>query len=170
MERYLVYLKEYDDGHWRAECPALSVSCDAPDSANALYGCRRMIQETGRELLLAGNRLPKEEHIVIQGTTPIMLEFDMESEYETNASAPVRRTVSLPEWLDKRLRAANIDASRLFQDAAVERLRQMDAERLGVPKIATKADLEDACLPGVLDDYFKYRLKTIMALTEKGEE
>ena len=164
MERYFIWIGQ-KDGHWVAECPAFNVTCDAGDSANALLGCRKMCIDAGREILLKGQALPAEDGFDkifgSAGMTPVMAEFSLEDEYKNSLSAPVRRTVSLPEWLDRKLRAVGADASRLFQDAAVDYLKRLELERRGVPKISDYRDLEDACAPGVLDEYCRRRFESM---------
>lgn len=162
MEKYLTFLKESDRG-WTASCPALNVTCDAPDKTGALLGCRTMCADAGRAILLDHGILPAEDsldHIQPEpGTIPILMEFTLSEDYQAAYSGPVRRTVSLPEWLDRRLRAAGIDASRLFQDAALDCLKRMELEQRGLRKVTDWRDLEDICTHGVLDDYFLTRLR-----------
>ncbi len=94
----------------------------------------------------------------------IVSEFDLTEQYRKEFSQPVRRNISLPEWMDRQLRRRDIDASRLFQAAAEAKLRETES---GMRKITDSRDLPDACAPGVLEDYVEH---AILKLLRKKED
>lgn len=49
----------------------------------------------------------------------LYLYIDVEREFRIRKNTTVRKNISLPEWMDVRLRETGIDASKLFQNAAI---------------------------------------------------
>lgn len=170
MERYVIRTMQFEKG-WTAVCPALSVTVDAATRESAIRGCIRVCEETGREILQKGLPLPAED-FSDEENGGLIVRFSMTEDYKKQYAKPVRRTVSLPEWLDRQLRAADVDPSALFQEAAVAKLRELSFSPYGTRKIENVNDLEDACAPGVLDAYADERirrfLRNAMILNEKG--
>lgn len=173
MERYLFRMEQRDDQGWTVLCPAFDITVDADDPEDAVRACRRLVEAAGRQRLLDGLPLPDGLQGIAEmphGGQWLMCEFSLLDDYKQENARPVRRTVSLPEWLDKMIRCRGLDASRLFQDAAIEKLKEMDLERSGVRKVTDWRELEDACYPGVLDDYLRHSINDMLDSREKEED
>lgn len=158
MRSYRIDVRETEHG-WLAECAAFGAAVDAAELMNAVDGVRLECEDIARRMLMEGRALPADEPLG-PGWSGKALYFRtaVQEEYEAGNQAPVRRNVSMPAWLDRMLRKNNIDASRLFQDAAMAKLAELERARGGFTRIASVSDLEAACLPGVLDEYFDQRL------------
>ncbi len=167
MEPYLFHITRRPDGGRTCTCEAFNIAVDADNAEDALKGCRRLCEEKGRNLLLAGNPLPEgisDLNDLEDDDIRIVSEFDLTEQYRKEFSQPVRRNISLPEWMDRQLRRRDIDASRLFQAAAEAKLRETES---GMRKITDSRDLPDACAPGVLEDYVEH---AILKLLRKKED
>lgn len=75
----------------------------------------------------------------------------------------------MPEWMDRRLRSYGVDASRLFQDAALAKINEADNGPGGPRKVTDWRDLTDICAPGVLDEYLEHTLMGMLKEKKKGE-
>ena len=158
MRSYRIDIAQTEHG-WAAECKAFSTTIDAGRLEDAVEGVRRECEDAAMRLLMEGKPLPADEPLDKNWTgKALYFRTSVQEDYEAGNQAPVRRNISMPAWLDKMLRRNNIDASKLFQEAAVARLSEIERTRGGYTKIASAADLEAACLPGVLDEYFERRL------------
>lgn len=91
--------------------------------------------------------------------------IDMEREFRIRNTASVRKNITLPEWMDISLRELDVDASKLFQEAALKRIL---AEEESKAAIATVADLESSVPKEILDQYVMKRMKCTMK-NIKGE-
>lgn len=164
MERYVFRIRQRDDGGWTASCSAFNIAVDADAAEDAVRALKGLVEDAGRRTLLEGSPLPaghtelEGDFSVPSGERLLICEFAMSEAYAAGKGKPVRRSVSLPEWLDNAIRSRGIDASRLFQDAAIRKIKEMDMERSGVRKVSDWRELEDACAPGVLDGYLEHCL------------
>ncbi len=170
MRTYRIDITKTDHG-WAAQCKAFEATIDAAVLDDAVTAVRAECEDIARRLLMEGRQLPADEPLDPDWPgKALYFQTSIQEDYEASNQAPVRRNVSMPAWLDKMLRRSNVDASRLFQEAAMAKLREMEQERRGIPKISNISDLEDACLPGVLDQYFKARIEKLLAAEGgKGE-
>ena len=206
MRSYRIDLTKTENG-WLADCKAFEIAIDAVELDDAIRAVKSECESEALRRLMAGQGLP--EDTKIDENNPFAVYFNCAAQeiYEAGDDANVRRNISLPSWMDKMLRRANVDASKLFQDAAVAKLKELD----GIPNISTTivqltilnamrekmreqgidpgdpkddmrrfveymyhglntvtkkissvSELEDACLPGVLDDYFGRKLDDIV--------
>lgn len=167
MERYKIILSETDHG-LQASCPAFGITVDAlSDQMDpAVDALCRLMEREAMDRLDRGEFLPADEPIE---TKPGMAVLYVRTDYQDTfirKSETVRRNVSIQSWIDARLRRNNVDASRLFQDAALAKLAELEATGKGLRKISTVQDLEDACVPKVLD---KYVMDRVMKAFEVGQ-
>lgn len=159
MERYKIIISETDHG-LQASCPAFGIAVDAfSDQMDpAVDALCRLMEREAMDRLERGDFLPADEPIE---TKPGMAVLYVRTDYQdtfVRKSETVRRNVSIPSWIDVRLRRNNVDASRLFQDAALAKLTELETTGKGLRKISTISDLKDACVPEVLDKYVMDRV------------
>jgi hypothetical protein len=81
--------------------------------------------------------------------------IDMEREYKIRNTSSVRKNITLPEWMDTTLRELGVDASKLFQDAAIKFI--MESERS--ENITSVEELEKRVPKDILDQYIIKRVK-----------
>ena len=159
MERYEICGTRTDFG-WRLECPAFGIGVDeldgAVDALKALVEREAMVRLDRGDFLPASEALePGSDRVVMYVDTDFQNQFVAKSE-------TVRRNVSVPSWIDVRLRRNNIDASRLFQDAALAKLAELEATGRGLRRISDLSMLQDACTEEVLDEYFRRRMERVL--------
>lgn len=159
MRSYRIDIARTENG-WAAECKAFDTTIDADRLEDAVDGVRRECEDAALKLLMAGKSLPADEPLDENWTgKALYFRTSVQEEYEAANQAPVRRNVSMPAWLDRMLRRNNVDASRLFQEAAVAKLAEIERTKGGYAKISGIPELEAACAPGTLDEYFERRLE-----------
>lgn len=62
------------------------------------------------------------------GIEHLYLYINVEREFRIRKNTTVRKNISLPEWMDVRLRETGTDASKLFQNAAEAYIKQFREE------------------------------------------
>lgn len=159
MERYLFKVSRREDGGWTASCDAFNVTVDADMAEDAVRTCRRLCEEEGQRILLSGELLPKSLDGLEEAMGDefgLICEFSLTEHFKEEFSRPMRRNISMPEWMGRQLRRYGVDSSRLFQDAAAARIREISEGLDGTRKVTDWRDLEDVCAPGVLDSYLSH--------------
>lgn len=111
--RYLAESKDFEIG-----CTATSV-----DKAVALLN-GEIIKEAIR-LIKSGKPIPESSSIEDDGIY-LTVDFDraLRESFKTETS---RRNITLPTWMDYKLRLYGIDASRLFQEAAEKAIEEHES-------------------------------------------
>ena len=66
--------------------------------------------------------LSKSEFVDIGGSFVSMVDLDLDAYRHRMNKKAVRKNVSIPEWLDEAAKKANINVSRVLQDALMEKL------------------------------------------------
>lgn len=87
--------------------------------------------------------------------TQVYLYLDIEREFKIRHADSVRRNISLPEWMDIQLRDLGVDASKLFQTAALEYIQNDMRSKL----ISTVDDLINTVPQRILDEYMLTKLR-----------
>lgn len=163
MERYRISAEQTAYG-WKLESKAFGIVLDAgPDGLDGAVGAMKdLMSKEAAERLERGDFLPAEDALEPGGNgLALYVETDFEASF-VKRSETVRRNISVPAWIDLRLRRNNVDGSRLFQDAALAKLAEMESTGRGLRKIQSVDDLESACAPGVLDGYFGERASRML--------
>lgn len=81
--------------------------------------------------------------------------IDMEREYKIRNTASVRKNITLPEWMDITLRELGVDASKLFQDAAIKYIAEAEKNC----RITNVQELKEQVPKEILDEYILERVK-----------
>lgn len=171
MERYRISAERTGYG-WKLESKAFDIVVDAgPDGLDDAIGAmKKLMAKEAAARLERGEFLPAEDALDPNGNgLAIYVETDFEATF-VKQSETVRRNISVPAWIDLRLRRNNIDGSRLFQDAALAKLAEMEATGRGLKKIQSLDDLHVACAPEVLDEYFGERASRMLEQALAGEQ
>ncbi len=169
MELYKIIAEPTEHG-WEVSSPAFGITVDAADDSvldEAVTALKGLMAVAAERKLAQGDFLPADGKldpgdISDDGCIVMYVETDFTARFLAQTSETVRRNVSMPTWMDLRLRRNNVDASRLFQDAAAAKLAEMEATGTGLRRIGSVRELEDACGQGVLDEYFRKRTERML--------
>lgn len=170
MELYRIEAKPTPYG-WILTSPAFGIAVDAcpKDLDNAVHALRTQIAEEAQKRLGQGDFLPADDALDTpdDGSVIFYMETDFGNRFIAHSSETVRRNISMPAWMDMRLRRNNIDASRLFQEAAAAKLKELEQVGTNTPNITSVQELKDRCPERVLDMYFKSRMEQILDGSKK---
>ena len=138
-----------DEYHYTAYFSPYNITIDADTKTDAIRTIKDCII---KESVKRKNFDIEELQDTTPDTTEIITEIDIEKAFRLTHSNIVRRNISLPEWLDIKLRDLDTDASKLFQDAAKEYIAQHEN------KISSVNDLVKYVSKEVLDSYVLSRI------------
>lgn len=175
MEIYRIEARQAPHG-WVLKSSAFGLTVDAgPDELDvAMQALKRLIDSEAQRILDAGGFLPSDKNLAAEdfedGMRVLYLETDFENRFVAKTSETVRRNISMPAWMDLRLRKNGVDASKLFQDAATKKLEELDQVRGGTGYIADVDELMKKCPEKVLDEYFRERLMQKLGIDAKRED
>ena len=166
MELYRIEAKEVSHG-WMLSCPAFGITVDSgPEEFDkAIQALKVMIADEARQRLFKGEFLPQDTKLDTtcdEKKIIIYMETDFSNRFIAETSETVRRNISMPAWMDLRLRKNGIDASRLFQDAAIKKLNELERTGTGICQITDVNELENICSEEVLNAYFKKRINQMV--------
>ena len=173
MELYRIEAKLAPHG-WVLTSPAFRIVVDAgpEDLDSAVHALRTLMADEAQKRLNRGDFLPVDDTLDTpkDGSVILYMETDFGNRFIAHTSETVRRNISMPAWMDLRLRRHNIDASRLFQEAAMTKLKELEQVNSNTPNITSVQELIDRCPERVLDEYFQSRMKQILTDRTKGAE
>ena len=110
-----------DDGSYTISFPDLpSCMTEGKDLSNALYMAQDLLTQWAAYCEYKGETLPPASRM--EDTVCKPGEFVNLVRAVVRDERAVRRTVSLPKWLDEQVSAAGLSLSRVLQDALKERL------------------------------------------------
>lgn len=123
MYIYKINTRQEEDDFFVAESETFQISCSADnltDAVNSLNG------ELAKEIILLmrkGKPIPKSCEVSLDGG--IYMQVDADRLFrESFKSTMVRRQVSLPAWMDYKLRLYGTDVSKLLQKAARKEIKK----------------------------------------------
>lgn len=64
-------------------------------------------------------------HTAEEGDTCIVIEFDMRSYQKKNNNRAVKKTLSIPEWLNEEAMEKGLNFSQILQEALIQKLNAM---------------------------------------------
>lgn len=150
MQIGIQFVSNNNESHYTAYFSPYDIIIDADTELNAIYGIKECITEEAVKRQDFDITLLKD---TTENTSPAYIEIDIESEFKKRHSTTIRKNISLPEWLDMRLRKLDADPSKLFQIAAKEFI---DKE---TNKITNLDDLTKYVSKDILDAYVLSRLR-----------
>lgn len=127
MNIYKVDIRRTTEVMCTAESKEFEIGCTADSLDRAMSLLYGEIINNGVLLLRSGKEIP-ESSKVEEGNLYITVDFDRALR-ESFKSETSRRNVTLPTWMDYKLRLYGIDASRLFQDAAEKAIEKYEEFR-----------------------------------------
>ena len=137
-----------------------AIAIDADTLENGIRAMKEKIEQEGVLRLRRGECIP-ESNIDISDTSTIFIQVDIDKKFRDSASQSVRKNISMPEWMDIQLRYYNVDASKLFQDAAnaylekkkpITRVKYRPISITSVQELIAQVDKE------ILDEYILQKL------------
>ena len=163
MEFYRIEANKKASHGYARNGPAFGLNVDAGEDEldKAVKAMRGLMAEEAEKRLAAGELLPKDDELGDVDGPVFYMQTDFEGRFIAHTNETVRRNISMPAWMDLRLRRHNVDASRLFQDAAAAKLKSLEQEGAGARQITDVQDLqalEDMCPGEVLEKWFRRRL------------
>lgn len=151
---YMVTVSKYSDNHVEALFSPYDIRITADTYEHVIELMRECIVGEGVKRK-DFNPDSTNDTSDIDGGGHAFLWIDMEREYKIRNTASVRKNITLPEWMDTNLRELGVDASKLFQEAALEYI--MNEEKSG--RITNVDELEARVPREVLDQYIIKRVK-----------
>ena len=148
MSLYTVKIEKKKDGLYVADADQFDVHVSAGTAAMALSSARKTIERDITRILQQDDKLP-DEAFVESGT--FVLDMDIPSILEASSNEIVRRTVSLPKWMDIMIRNSRVDSSAMFKQAVMEKLQSDNLEKADT--ITTVEELKKRVSPDVLKSY-----------------
>lgn len=176
MELYRIEAKPAPHG-WTLRSPAFGIVVDAGEDEldRAVQALRALMADEAQKRLDRGDFLPQDDavnaEVMKNGGMALYLETDFGSRFVARTSETVRRNISMPAWMDLRLRRNGVDASRLFQEAAAAHLSDLERAGCGSRRVTDVQDLLELCPGDVLDNYFRMRMKQVVTdgMKRKGD-
>jgi predicted RNase H-like HicB family nuclease len=124
---YPVCFYKEEDGRYSAEIPDLNIATFGDDLPDAMYMASDAA--AGRLLLLLkeGESLPKasdQKDITPEDETGFvsLIYVDLDAMKANHDDAPVKKTLTIPSWLNKAAERKNINFSSTLKDALIEKL------------------------------------------------
>lgn len=160
MEFYRIEANRKASHGYALYSPAFGITVDAGEDEldKAVKAMRGLMAEEAEKRLAAGELLPADDELGDVDGPVFYMQTDFEGQFVARTNETVRRNISMPAWMDLRLRRHNVDASRLFQDAAAAKLKELEQEGAGARQIRDEQDLEDMCPREILEKWFRRRL------------
>lgn len=125
MYIYEVKLRQ-EDGFFTAESEAFQISCSADDPTDAVNSLNGELAKEIILLMRKGKPVPPSCEISLGGGG-IYMQVDADRLFrESFKSTMVRRQVSLPAWMDYKLRLYGTDVSKLLQKAAQKEIKKYE--------------------------------------------
>lgn len=161
MELYRIVVNRTPHGYLATQ-EEFDLAIDADTLGNAVQAMKNQIEQEGAIRLKNGEALPEEEieSQNVKGEYVVYVSTDIERKFKESASESVRKNISMPAWMDIQLRRYGVDASKLFQDAAVSYLERQESKRY--KSITTMDELKDNVSEDLLRQYAKECIKEIL--------
>lgn len=163
MQVYNLLVTKTDYGYLATQ-KEFDFAIDADTLEHAITAAKRLIEQEGVLKMKAGEHLPVsdfDEETHTSGEKYVFVQVDIDKAFRESATESVRKNISLPAWMDIRLRYYDVDASRLFQDAALAFLETKESEQGYTPivkKITSVDELVENVDKKVLDAYVMQKL------------
>lgn len=160
MELYAVTVRETDHGYLAIQSD-FDMAIDADTLDNAIIAMKNQIEQEGSLRMKNNEEIPKPTILEKSEGNIIYVQTDIEKRFKDSATESVRKNISMPAWMDIRLRYYSVDASKLFQDAAISYLDHVENKEY--KRITTIDELEKNVDESLLKEYAKKYVKEILA-------
>lgn len=142
MHGYIIHLTSYDD-HVTAACDELDIKIHADTREHAMANITAYIDSEVTQRIKEGKDIPRSEYK--DGEYTYL--YDIDKILKDQSTEMVRRSISLPMWLDNRIKNSGLDSSKIFREAI---LKELVPEDRG---ITTIKDLEENIDEELLKSY-----------------
>lgn len=114
-----------------AEQEDFDIAIDADTLENVINAAKNQIEQKGVLLLKNGEQIPnsnmiQDDTLSKPGVSVIYIQTDIEKKFRDSATESVRKNISMPAWMDIKLRYYGVDASKLFQEAATDFIKNKE--------------------------------------------
>ncbi|GHU41031.1 HicB family protein [Spirochaetia bacterium] len=120
-----------DDGRYSVELPDFSIATFGDDIADAMYMAADAAAGRILAMLECGDKLPyptnpnnvklENAHIGCDCFVS-MIYIDMDSLEENFVDKPVKKTLTIPSWLNRAAERKNVNFSAILKDALIEKI------------------------------------------------
>ncbi|MCD8083222.1 MAG: hypothetical protein LUE86_06915 [Clostridiales bacterium] len=148
---YQLELHRLENGWFRARSEEFGLELDASSPTQAVTHMRTAMERDGVNRMIALQPIPAPDTKEIEdGIQYAFVDTDIEHEYEKVNPKSVKRTISLPAWMDCAIRVSGVDASKLFQNAAAKYLEQTESPPCTIDSVDK---LKEMVPKDILDQY-----------------
>lgn len=158
MELYQVTVQKTQHGYLTTQSD-FGIAIDADTIENAMSAMKNQIEQEGVLRLKNGESLPEAKLILEDGNT-IYVSTDIKKKFKESATESVRKNISMPAWMDIQLRYYGVDASKLFQEAAITYLEK--EENKNRKPITTINELKEHVSEDLLHQYADECIKEML--------
>ena len=114
-----------------AEQEDFDIAIDADTLENVINAAKNQIEQKGVLLLKNGEQIPnsniiQDDTLSKSGVSVIYIQTDIEKKFRDSATESVRKNISMPAWMDVKLKYYGVDASKLFQDAETDFIKDKE--------------------------------------------
>lgn len=156
---YIVDILHKDNGQWKVSCDAFKNApvVEASKLSIAIAKLKEMLETECARMQQIGEQIPESDETAFERLADgkCMIELDTLKILKEENSEIVRRTISLPKWMDILIRNSEIDSSSVFREAVRAKLADDS------PPIFTVEQLKQKTDPAVLKAYAVEILKNI---------
>lgn len=124
MNIYKVDIKKGNMGY-SAELKEFDIGCTADTIDKAVSTLYGEVLKKGVMIIKSGKSIPESSEVE-ENSLYITVDFEraLRESFSTETS---RRNITLPTWMDYKLRLYGVDASRLFQEAAEKFIKEYES-------------------------------------------
>lgn len=136
--------------------PDFNLAIDVDTIENGINAMKNQIEQEGVLRLRNGESIPEPKidmDFIDPDVSAIFVQVDIEKKFKDSATESVRKNISMPAWMDIQLRYHHVDASKLFQDAALEYLENKKQTKTEYKNITTVEELQEHVSADVLNEY-----------------
>lgn len=164
MELYKVFISKTGHG-FLARNKEFDVAIDADTIEHALSAIKKKVEAVGIQIMQKGCFCPNPCEIteLPEDDTVFYIQTEIEKKFKDSASDSIRRNISMPAWMDLQLRQNDIDASKLFQEAAAKKLKEKDYHE----KITTIDELKECISESLLLEIKKESIKVAIQANDE---
>jgi len=161
MAVYKVYVRSTDFGYTVTQ-PDFNFIIDAEQLEDAINAMIAKIEMESMVLMI--NKLPIPTSDLTTNTEDeptVLISVDLTKKIKENNTEAVRKNISMPAWMDMQLRYYDVDASKLFQEAALRFLEDKKTPKktnCNSKEITTVEELIEKVPKKLLDEYVMTKL------------
>ena len=156
MSLYAVKVEKKKDDLYVATSDDFHESVSASTPASAIRTIKKSIERDIARILQQDEKLP-DEAVIEDGT--FILDIDVAGALEAASNEIVRRTVSLPKWMDIMIRNSRMDSSAVFKQAVMNKITA-DSDQ-----ISSVSELKEKVSADILKSYM---MECILNMDNEG--